>query len=285
MNVPLLCSIKHAANLANMLLLGLVSAFSQEPPRNNENELPASVDLQTTFSELGLKQRQQGARGTCSVFTIVGGLEFAIARSQGRGETLSVDFLNWAANQHRSPRDGGFFSDMWKGFAEHGICDEEQMSYSNKFDSSRAPDAAAIARAKTRLELSLTRHWIKEWNVRTGLTDAQFLAIKQTLNQGWPVCGGFRWPKKPIWKDHTLQMCPPEDVFDGHSVLITGYRDEPAEDGGGVLSFRNSNGGSTDTLMPYAYARAYMNDALWISAPIKSAATDDTSHAANNPRL
>jgi Papain family cysteine protease len=285
MNVRALCLIQHAALVANMLLLGLVSANSQEPSRNNEKELPAVVDLRTTFSELGLKQRQQGARGTCSVFTIVGGLEFAIARSQGRGETLSVDFLNWAANQHRAPRDGGFFSDMWKGFSEHGICDEEQMPYLNKFDSSRAPDSAAIARAKTRLELNLTRHWIKEWNVKTGLTDAQFLAIKQTLNQGWPVCGGFRWPKKPIWKEHALQMCPPEDVFDGHSVLIVGYRDEPSEDGGGVLIFRNSNGGGTDSFMSYAYARAYMNDALWISAPVKSAASVDTSHSDNHPRL
>jgi hypothetical protein len=274
MNVRSLCLIQHVAIVANMLSLGLVSAYSQELPRNNESELPASVDLRTTFAELGLKQRQQGARGTCSVFTMVGALEFAVARSQGRGETLSVDFLNWAANQHRSPRDGGFFSDMWKGFAAHGICDEEQMPYMNKFDASLVPDAAAIARAKARLELGLARHWIKEWNVKTGLTEAQFLAIKQTLNQGWPVCGGFRWPKRPTSKDHTLQMCPPEDVFDGHSVLITGYRDEPAENGGGVLTFRNSNGGATDSLMPYAFACAYMNDALWISAPARSAASN-----------
>jgi C1A family cysteine protease len=283
MNVLSLRSIQRTCALAAALALGLISATSQEETSvNNTNKLPASVDLQTRFADFGLKQRQQGARGTCSVFTMVGALEFAVARSQGHGETLSVDFLNWAANQHRSPRDGGFFSDMWEGFADHGICDEEQMPYANKFDSSRAPDPAAIARAKTRLESGLSRHWIKEWNVKTGLSDAQFLAIKQTLNQGWPVCGGFRWPKKPIWKDHTLQMCPPEAVFDGHSVLIAGYRDAPSGEGG-VLIIRNSNDG-TDGLMPYAYARAYMNDALCITAPIKSAASDATSHIDNHPR-
>jgi hypothetical protein len=31
--------------------------------------------------------------------------------------------------------------------------------------------------------------------------------------------------------------------------------------------------------MPYAFARLYMNDAIWITAPIKSAASDATSHS------
>jgi hypothetical protein len=205
---------------------------------------------------------------------MVEALEFAIARSQGHGEELSVDFLNWAANQHRRPGDGGFFSDMWRGFANHGICNETQMPYTNRFEISRVPDSTVITEAKARLELGLTHHWIKEWNVKTGLNDAQFLAIKQTLSRGWPVCGGFRWPKSPQWKSKTLQMCPPEDVFDGHSVLLVGYRDEAAEDGGGVLIFRNSNGSGTEGFMPYAYAQTYMNDALWIEPPVKMGAKD-----------
>jgi hypothetical protein len=52
-----------------------------------------------------------------------------------------------------------------------------------------------LTEAKTRLALGLRPHWIKEWNVKTGLTGAQFLAIKRTLDQGWPVCAGLRWPK------------------------------------------------------------------------------------------
>jgi len=61
-------------------------------------------------------------------------------------------------------------------------------------------------------------------------------------------------------------MCPPKAVFDGHSVLLVGYRDEPNQTGGGVLIFRNTNHGGRDGFMPYAYARAYMNDALWIES-------------------
>lgn len=264
--------VRGAILLIAALALGLPSGRSQEKVSlDSSNSLPASVDLQPRFSDLGLKERQQGARGTCSVFTMVGALEFAIGRSQGHGEALSVDFLNWAANQHRRPADGGFFSDMWKGFADFGICTEDQMPYATKFDATRVPDPAATAAAKVRLETGLARHWIKEWDVKTGLSDEQFLAVKKTLNQGWPVCGGFRWPKNPHWKEHVLQMCAPEDVFDGHSVLMVGYRDDPAEGGGGAIIFRNSNSG-TDGSMPYNYARAYMNDALWIEGPIKPSA-------------
>ena len=51
---------------------------------------------------------------------------------------------------------------------------------------------------------------------------------------------------------------------DGHSVLLVGYRDEPDQPGGGVFIFRNTSQADRDGLMPYAYARHYMNDAVWI---------------------
>jgi C1A family cysteine protease len=273
---PFSCSRSQSAILAISLSLTLHSiASADESAPVKSNAPPSFVDLRPEFTELGLRQRQQGARGTCSVFTMVGALEFAAARARGHGEMFSIDFLNWAANQHRPPADGGFFSDMWKGFADYGICTEEQMPYAAKFYPNRKPDDAAVTVAKTRLESGLTRHWIKEWNVKTGLTDEQFVAIKRTLGQGWPVCGGFRWPKRPQWKNEILQMCAAEDVFDGHSVLIVGYRDDPAADGGGTLIFRNSNRGS-DGFMPYAYAEAYMNDALWISTSLKPGAPDNS---------
>jgi C1A family cysteine protease len=101
--------------------------------------------------------------------------------------------------------------------------------------------------------------------VNTGLTDEEFAGIKRTLNQGWPVCSGLRWPKQEKWKSDVLQMCPPEAVFDGHSVLLVGYRDDPNQPDGGVFIFRNTNRGGRDGFMPYAYARTYMNDAAWIA--------------------
>ncbi len=228
---------------------------------------PASVDLRPAFDKLGLTRRTQGKRGTCSVFTVVGALEFAAAQEQHHGERFSVEFLNWGANRITGENtDGSFFSDLWRAFAVYGICPEQAMPYRADFDPALAPTPEALAEAKSCLALGLRHHWIKEWNVKTGLTDGEFEAIKRTLSQGWPVCAGLRWPKHPKWSGDVLQMCPADEVYDGHSVLVVGYRDDTKEAGGGVLIFRNTSNGGRDGAMPYTYARAYMNDAVWIGA-------------------
>lgn len=228
--------------------------------------LPESTDLRPRFDQWGLERREQGGRPTCSVFTVAGALEFAVATQQGGGERLSVEFLNWSANQMRRPRDGGFFSEMWQGFSRHGICVESMMPYAAQFDAARVPAPEALAEAKARLAWDFKLSWIKKWNVKTGLTEEEFLQIKRTLYKNWPVCGGFRWPKQEQWEKNVLRMCEAEAVFDGHSVLLVGYRDDVAQPGGGVFIFRNTNRGGRDGFMPYAYAQAYMNDALWIAS-------------------
>jgi hypothetical protein len=244
-------------------LLGLV--FTGRAPGE-------SVDLRPAFRTMGLAPRRQGNRPTCSVFTVAGALEYAVAKRQGHSPRLSVEFLNWAANKARGDtQDGGFFSDLWKGFAAYGICDEDEMPYESKFDSSRLPSQGALADAKTRLALGLRLHWIKEWNVNTGLTEPEFEAVKRTLALGWPVCGGFRWPKHEQWIEEVLQMCPSNAVRDGHSVLLAGYRDDAAQPGGGVFIFRNTGHDGADGFMPYAYARLYMNDAVWVDFQSRTA--------------
>lgn len=225
----------------------------------------AAVDLRPAFQELGLAPRLQGGRPTCSVFAIAGALEYAVAQRQGHTPRLSVEFLNWASNQACGDNDdGGFFSDLWKGFAQYGICAEEAMPYQAKFEPTHPPSAGALAEAKTRLALGLRLHWIKAWNVNTGLTEAEFDGVKRTLARGWPVCGGLRWPKQERWVADVLQMCPTNAVRDGHSVLLVGYREEASQPGGGVFIFRNTSHGGRDGFMPYGYARLYMNDAVWV---------------------
>lgn len=240
-----------------------------------------SVDLRPAFQRWGLGPRVQGKRNTCSVFTVAGALEYAIASETDRGTRLSVEFLNWASNQtaHDSD-DGSFFSDLWTGFSVYGACPEEDMPYKDKFDAGRTPSETAKDHASRLIDAGLRLHWIKAWNPNTGLTGAEFVAIKRVLNQQWPVCGGFRWPKKAEWKDDVLQMTPPEGVFDGHSVLIVGYRDDAGLPGGGLFLFRNSNNGGREGWMSYEYARAYMNDAVWIDYDQKGG---DTSFDLINP--
>jgi hypothetical protein len=217
------------------------------------------------MSEWGLGPRQQGGRPTCSVFVVATAVEFAEASRQRQGRRLSVEFLNWAANQVTGhAEDGAFFSDLWRGFVAHGVCVEEEMPYASQFRPQVQPSSDAVQAAKAMLERGLRLHWIKEWNVTNGLTGEQLVKIKSTLTRGWPVGGGLRWPKQERWEHGVLQMCPPEAVRDGHSVLLVGYRDGPSQLGGGVFMFRNTSGSGQDGSMPYGYARMYMNDAFWI---------------------
>lgn len=227
--------------------------------------LPVAVDLRPYFEQWELARSRQGDRPTCSVFTVVGSLEFAIAKRFGSCPRLSVEFLNWASNQVAGDADdGGFFSDLWSGFAGHGICRADDAPYQRKLDASWAPSPGALVDARRRRDLGLRLHWIKPWDVNTGLNDEQWLGVRRAISAGWPVCGGFRWPKKEQWVDDVLQMCPANAVRDGHSVLLVGYRDAASQPGGGVLIFRNTSRNGQDGLMPYAYARAFMNDAAWV---------------------
>jgi hypothetical protein len=223
------------------------------------------VDLRPKLRSFGLTPLKQGGRGTCSAFTMTVAIEFAMAVREGHTPRLSVEFLNWAANRTCGDNaDGGFFADLWLGFAAQGLCNAVEMPYRPEFDQTANPTPTALADAGTRKDAGLQIHWIKEWNVRTGLTDEQSLAIARTLARGWPVCAGLRWPKEERWVDDVLEECPPDQVRDGHSVLFFGYREAASPPGHGVFLFRNTGGDGRDGSMTFAYACEYLNDAAWI---------------------
>ncbi|MEJ5252911.1 MAG: C1 family peptidase [Chthonomonadetes bacterium] len=227
--------------------------------------MKTSVDLRSRFKRWGLEPRAQGARGTCSVFAMVGAIEYAVARRLRKGIRLSAEYLNWAG--HRATgrtADGGFFSEIWQGFETYGICPEELMPYSADYNPAMEPSPQAKEQAKRFKSLGLKLHWIKEWDVRTGATEEQLLTIKRVLQHGFPVSGGFRWHKVEKWVNGVLQMCPPEEVFDGHSVLLVGYRDDAKQPGGGVFFIFNSGSSEREAMIPYEYVRTYLNDAVWI---------------------
>ena len=248
-----------------LTVFGLCIGLATVAPAFAEPTEPESVDLRPVFERWELSPRSQGGRPTCSVFAITGAIKYALAEKQSQGARLSVEFLNWASNRAiERQADGGFFSDLWKGFQSHGICEEGHMPYVATFDPSRQPSNAALERGRQIQEAGFQLHWIKPWNPRKGLSERQFLAVKETLQKGSPVCGGFLWPKKAKWSDGVLQMAPRSGVYDGHSLLLVGFRDDPRQPGGGVFLVYNSSSGSSDEALCYEYAQAYMNDAAWI---------------------
>jgi hypothetical protein len=227
--------------------------------------LPKSVDLRPSLLRWGLDTRLQHRRNTCSVFVVVEALEFALASKGKLDSRLSVEFLNWAKNQseHES-EDGACFSELWTGFEAFGICPETEMPYLKKYDPANLPSAETIAHAKEVSSLGLKLHWIKEWDADKGVNEKELAEIKKTLARGWPVCGGFLWPKSSKVSTKMLKVIPRSEVIDGHSVFLVGYRDDETQPGGGVFLFRNTAGKSRKGQMTYEYALTYMNDAIYV---------------------
>ncbi len=194
-------------------------------------------------------------------------LEYELAAAGGaHGLRLSEEFLNWAADQCTGqPADGAFFSDALHGVLVFGVCEESLMPYASQYDPSAAPSAAALSDAAARVDVC--PHWVKYWDVNTGMTTGMLAAMRSSLADGHPVAIGLRWPNAPQYDaQHVLAMPPPGGVFDGHSVVLVGYQTDPGRPGGGTFIFRNSSGPAWGEAgyarMPYEYARLYGNDAV-----------------------
>lgn len=219
------------------------------------------VDLRARFARRGLVLKAQGKRPTCAVFAVTAGIEYAVSCTGRKGLLLSEEYLNWASNDAiQEYEDGGFFSDLWLGLQKHGIASAEECPYQAQFDPAFTPADEAQASALKPGSLSL--RWIKEWDVETGLTDEHIAAIRRALEAGFPVCAGLRWPKQPAWRRGLLVMCGPNEVFDGHSILIVGYRGTDPR--ASWFRIKDSAGGAYRRL-PTEYVAAYANDACVIT--------------------
>lgn len=104
------------------------------------------------------------------------------------------------------------------------------------------------------------------------MTDEQIGQVKDQIVKEHPVAIGFRWPKKDERYrkivDGVMIVPPSEGVFDGHSVIMVGFKDDPAFAGGGYFIFKNSHGKSYGESgygkMPCEYLKKYANDGVAI---------------------
>jgi hypothetical protein len=264
-----LCVAVVILGMTALIQMQAVPTASADEPASKPSEdavsLPKSVDLRPNLEKWGLPTRLQGKRDTCSVFVVSSAMEYALAKETGKGTRLSIEYLNWTANKATNTNeDGSNFFDLLEGYGKYGVCAEADMPYHDSFDPKLEPSKEAIERGKVIGSIPLQLNWIKDWDGSKGVDEKQLNEIKATLHRGWPVCGGFLWPKKVVFENDLLKIVPRPEVIDGHSVLIVGYRDDEKYPGGGVLLFRNTAGEFRDSMLTYEYAFTYMNDAVWI---------------------
>jgi hypothetical protein len=208
-----------------------------------------AVDLRPEFKKLGLAPERQGDRGTCSVFVTKSALEYAYSRHLGKTVKLSVEYLNWAANQMTGQHsDGQFFRDALAGYDKLGICYAADMPYTAKYNSKLAPSNEARQDAKKLKAVSgktIQPHWIRPLMMKQGLTQAHMHEIKGVLARGWPVATGS-----------------------DHSRLLVGFRDDAKQDGGGVFFDMDSATGNYEEVT-YQFIKEKVDDVYWIEGVVK----------------
>jgi Papain family cysteine protease len=240
-------------------------ALAQAAPKK---AVPAEVDLRPQFTKMGLAPLAQGNRDTCSLFAITALAEFESQRHKTTPpRRLSEEFLIWAADCATGKEDDqAMFYEAVHGLETLGICEAGLMPYAPSGKARHAPSPKARERARE-MAGHWRVHWLRRWNVARPLNDAELERIKAALVSGHPVACGLRWPKQKFGA--VLREVPrPQDVFDGHSIVLVGYTDNPKQKGGGMFLFRNSAGPAWGEngygRMSYAYVQAYANDALWL---------------------
>ncbi|HBB91162.1 MAG TPA: hypothetical protein DC042_05450 [Bacteroidales bacterium] len=249
--------------------------------------------LKPLFDQYGLTVREQGGRGTCSVFAIVGLMEFEYAHRYGQKVNLSVEYLNWASNQVTGEtEDGSFFSDALTGLLKYGICEDSLFPYySRNYTKKVAPSEAALIDAKERRRAQIV--WIKEWDPNIGMSWDQIGQVKAEIRAQHPVAIGFQWPKSDEQYrrlvNGLMSVPPREGVFDGHSIIMAGYQDDPKAPGGGWFLFRNSHGAgygeSGYGKMPYEYLSRYANDGVSVRVGQDAGSTGKISLASLDTTL
>lgn len=229
------------------------------------------MDLRTAISSFQLPVRAQGPRGTCSVHALAFCQEFITCQKQGKtGLNYSVEYLNWAGNAVLGTpyHDGGFYSDLDKGYQAFGAVVEASAPYQASFNASWAPSSAVVTAGK-----QAPRHtavFIKPWDSSKGASQAQLNEALAQIKAKRPVALGALWPNSTQVQNVDgvdLMVVPSRpNTFDGHSVVLVGYHKSAKYPGGGYFIFRNSWGtGWGDGgygYMPFKYVLDLANDLL-----------------------
>ena len=200
-------------------------------------ELLPEVDLRPVFAEHSLYLKNQGARPSCSIFAVVGVLEYEYARRFGATEQLSEEFLIWAFRRDHPGKpinDGYHFNEVLEALRRHGIARRDILpdSFASHLRD-EAPPQGAIEDAAQRRTFAVV-------GIRPRET-AMLARIVHALNQRTPVIIGIGWPHNATLERNNLLKDQAPLAGAGHAVTLVGYRSDGTPESL-VFIYRNSYG-------------------------------------------
>lgn len=224
---------------ANRALASSETGNTSEPGFEETHfEILPKVDLRPLYHQHGLVFKDQGRRPSCSIFALVSALEYEYARTYGRADSLSEEFLIWAVRELQPgiPIDDGYhFAEVVSALQTYGIARQSVMP--NTFGvklSEIEPDVDAMADALPR------RNAIPVW---LRANDPYLVArVIDALNKQTPVVIGIRWPHwRTLLNNHLLRDQQPIKG-NAHAVTIVGYESPDQTLENTKFIFRNSYG-------------------------------------------
>jgi hypothetical protein len=231
------------------------------------------ADLRGQIADYGLKIRNQGNRGTCSVFALTFCQEYVTANKTGQKNLdFSEEYLNVVGDiAAGSVNDGGFYKDLNAGYQFYGHVNESELPYHDPLAANTAKDGKALLNEGIGTT-KYTADFIKNWDKTRGANDAELKSAINYLDQSIPVAVGLLWPAQGKMQKAVLTgvdmmvKVPRSDTVDGHSVVLVGFKKNNSIPGGGYFIFRNSWGeGWGDKgygYMSFDYVKNYANDLM-----------------------
>ena len=223
----------------------------------SKGKLPASVSLREGFTPI----RNQGALGSCTIFTMAGIFEYILKNTSVASEVdLSERFLYYnsrvaALKREGKPveelsNNGTSFYDAIQSLSTDGICKEPLCPYvSDETAANERPSEEAYAEARTRLVVEAKNVELKEDHIKSALNDGYPVAIAVHLYSDF---GSSKTGFIPMPSEEEIENPGEQGIHSSHAMIICGYSDEDK-----VFVVRNSWG--TDfgdhgyCYLPYSY--------------------------------
>ena len=195
------------------------------------------------FSRSASTVRDQGGRGTCSVFTLTFLLEYwYFTRLTTGSNNLSEEYLNYVANLvSGNTADGDFFDHPRRGLPELGHRPRDERALSGNGGDDDSPGRCSTPAACGRGSRQISSRCGTARRVRRNRRSIAPSRIS-TRTFPWPSADSGRPRRRGaphlVGGIDVIKTVPPLSqkataVFDGHSVPLVGYRKDSAFAGGG----------------------------------------------------